>query len=376
MVAACGACGLFKGCEHPKMKPHGDGGKQVLIVGDFPGLVENELGRPFVDESGSFLKQTLRSFGITLERDALATNALICSTRGLKAPEPNQIDYCHPNLVKTIQEFQPRVIITLGRSALTSVLTGVWDDIKTLERWVGWRIPIKDYWVCPTYHPSYLLRMKNQLMDRQFSDHLEAAFAIDDEPPQLPDFTKKIEVLYDEEQIAESIFEMDNDGDWIAVDYESNCLKPEYPKAEIVSCAISNGKRTISFPWVGGVIGKVGQFLASGNTRKIAQNLRFEERWTLKTFGYGVNGWEWDCMLATHCLDNRPGICSLKFQALVQMGVPAYNTEIAPLLESYKGPYNRIREIEMGSLLFYGGMDSLLEWKLAMKQRKEMGYEC
>jgi hypothetical protein len=94
----------------------------------------------------------------------------------------------------------------------------------------------------------------------------------------------------------------------------------------------------------------------------------------LKTFGHGVNNWQWDTMLATHCLDNRPGICSLKFQALVQMGVPVYNKHIEPMLASYKGPYNRIREIEMGSLLYYGGMDALLEWKLAMKQRKEMGY--
>jgi len=81
-------------------------------------------------------------------------------------------------------------------------------------------------------------------------------------------------------------------------------------------------------------------------------------------------------MLAAHCLDNRPGICSLKFQSLVKMGVPIYNRHLEPYLESHgDGHYNRIQEISHKDLLTYGGLDSLLEYKLMRIQRKEMGYE-
>jgi len=100
-----------------------------------------------------------------------------------------------------------------------------------------------------------------------------------------------------------------------------------------------------------------------------------EERWTLKKFGHGATNWGWDTMLASHCLDNRPGICSLKFQSLVRLGVPSYNDKIEPYLVNQKGPYNRIHEIDMKDLLLYGGIDSVLEYRLAMKQRHDMGYE-
>jgi len=99
-----------------------------------------------------------------------------------------------------------------------------------------------------------------------------------------------------------------------------------------------------------------------------------EERWTLKTFGHGVTNWGWDTMLAAHCLDNRPGICSLKFQALVRLGVPSFNETTEPYLANVKGsPYNRIDEIYPPALLLYNGMDARLEYKLAMVQMKDMG---
>jgi hypothetical protein len=161
----------------------------------------------------------------------------------------------------------------------------------------------------------------------------------------------------------------------VAVDYETNCIKPEWPKARLVSCAVSNGERTISYPWTEKTKTATGILLHSSSTQKIASNLKMEERWTIKEFGHGVINWGWDTMLAAHCLDNRTGICSLKFQALVQFGLPNYNLHIEPYLKSSHGPYNRITEIDLRQLLLYGGMDAILEYLLAMKQRKAMGFK-
>jgi hypothetical protein len=79
-------------------------------------------------------------------------------------------------------------------------------------------------------------------------------------------------------------------------------------------------------------------------------------------------------MIAAHVLDNRKGVTGLKFQAFAQLGQGKYNTHIESLLEAKdKTHINRIHEIDMGDLLLYNGLDSLLEYKLAMKQRKAMG---
>ena len=104
---------------------------------------------------------------------------------------------------------------------------------------------------------------------------------------------------------------------------------------------------------------------------KIAQNLKFEDRWTRVKLGHPVRNWLWDTMLAAHVLDYRRGITSLEFQAFVQLGVQLYDKHIKPYLKSVgQSRFNRIKELDLKDLLLYNGMDSLLTYKIAMKQMK------
>lgn len=368
------------------MKPFGTGKKRVLVLGEAPGETEDKEGRPFIGKAGQFLREVMNELDLDLDKDALTTNALICRPPDNKIENDKMIGYCRANLLKTIHAFEPRVVLVLGGTALKSILPLFWKDkIMEVERWAGWKIPAGPYWICPTYHPSYLLRMKNQLLERRFAEHIKAAFSLDTVPQnddqweEVETLRTRVERLFDERKIEEALQQFDEKGGWVSFDYETNCLKPEYPKARLVSCAVSNGDRTVAFPVLSNTFKMLGRFLASRRTRKIAANAKFEDRFTrhfVTHGGAGVVNWGWDTMLATHCLDNRPGICSLKFQAFVQMGIATYNEHIDPYLENYKGLYNRIHEIEINDLLTYNGMDALLEIRLAMLQRKKMGYEA
>lgn len=376
LVPRCGACGLLKTCKSPKMTPYGKGKRGVLIVGEAPGESEDEQGRPFVGKSGSFLRSVLDGLGFDMDRLAWVTNALICRPPHNQTPDDKRISYCRPNLFNTIQRLQPKVILTLGRSALCSLLGPYWTgDVGSMDRWTGWTIPLESYWVCPTWHPAYLLRMKSGLMDRLFREHLKRALSLASVPVPsnvMKDFQPRL--LYEDREIYEAIRSVALNGDgWAAVDYETNCLKPEWPKGRIVLCSISNGKETISYPWTPKAKLATGMFLREPRVKKISSNLKMEERWSIKEFGHGVTNWGWDVMLASHCLDNRSGICSLKFQSFVRMGVPSYNDKQAAYLESVKGePYNRIAELDIHRLLHYGATDSYLEYHLARLQRKEI----
>jgi hypothetical protein len=74
-------------------------------------------------------------------------------------------------------------------------------------------------------------------------------------------------------------------------------------------------------------------------------------------------------MLATHLFDNRKGITSLKFQAFVQAGMPPYDAGIKDYFETEgSNDHNRIREIDMRSLLLYNGYDALFEFMIGKKQ--------
>lgn len=374
LVAKCGSCGLFKKCNSPKMVVQGKGRMGVLLVGESPSKEEDAAGHLFTGPAGAFLKDALRQLDVKPGRDVWTTNALICHSS--VAPTEKEISYCHPNLIRNIKELEPRVIIPLGRAALVSVLKGYWDDIGMMERWTGWKIPLAGHWVCPTFHPSFLIKMENTLMERLFFDDLAEAFAIDTPPPPQVNYNERIEVLYDDRLVCKVLEEMDRIGGWAAIDYETNCLKAELPKAKIYSCSVSTRDRTISYLWTPQAAVATEKFFSSKRTRKIASNLKFEERWSLKHMGHGVENWGWDTMLAAHVLDNRQSICSIKFQALVKLGVPSYNSHIAPYSNSNgDSPYNRIHEIDVGNLLFYGGMDAILEYDVAMIQRKELGFE-
>lgn len=369
-IPRCGACKLCDGCDSPKMKSDGKGELKVLIVGDSPHEDDDRAGRLFESDSGQYLRQVLAGMDIDLDVDAWTTNALICYTG--EKPEPKQIEYCRPNLLNLIEEVEPNVIVPMGHSAIASVLGPHWKRIGVAERWMGWQIPLEKFWVCPTFHPSFLRRQKNELFDRQFADHLDAAFDIEDAPLPRKDWRAGIEVLLEEDEIWEGLREMAK-SEWVAFDYETNCLKPDYPKAKILCCGMSNGKRTIAYPWTPHAAELTSRVLR-GSCKKIASNLKMEESWTEKFLDHPVENWGWDTMLAAHCFDNRPGITSIKFQALTKLGCPSYNDSLAGYINS-EGWYNRLEQVDLKQLLLYCGMDCILEWEVAMMQRKEMGYE-
>ena len=157
----------------------------------------------------------------------------------------------------------------------------------------------------------------------------------------------------------------------LSFDYETNCLKPEGEGTEIVSCSVCwRGRRTISYPFVGEAVEATSDLLKS-SMLKIAANLKFEDRWTRVKLGHKVENWYWDTLLGAHILDNRSEITSVKFQAFVLLGQECYNKHIEDFLKPKKGNrFNRIRELDLTDLLLYGGLDSCLEYWIAMKQIK------
>lgn len=358
------------------MKVSGKGRRKILVVAEAPGSVEDIQGVQLVGNSGKELENTFRKVGIDMRKDCWLTNALICRphTKGdeNRKPTDKEITYCYPNLAKTLKELQPEIIVPLGEVALKSLLTGIWTDkIGAITRWVGSQIPCQklNAWICPTYHPSYLLRAKDPVLDKMFLRHLKAVSELDGRPWMKAtwNFPKAISTFMNPDDAAD-ILRGISTKDGISFDFETNMLKPDSTKSKILCCSISNGKETIAFPWVGKAVDQMERIL-HGPCGKIAANFKFEERWTRKEFGKGVNNWKWDTMLAAHWLDNREGVTGLKFQSFVQLGYATYNDYVKPFLTSTGGNIpNKIDQADLSKVLQYCAMDSYLTWKLAQIQ--------
>jgi len=381
----CGACGLYRGCNTPKMEVSGAGGERVLFVAEAPGEKEDAKGTQLIGKAGKRLRGVLDKIGFDLDEDGWKTNALICRPPGNRKPTAAEVGYCRPNLTRAIKELKPTTIIPLGGPAVAAVLGPIWrEDIGKVGRWVGWRIPCQAYnaWVCPTWHPSYILREEDPVLNKQFHNHLAAALAYTTPPwPKGPPKPAAMVRRMVDPAVATrwlNVCATAKDGA-IAWDFETNMLKPDGPDARIVSCAVAWGRREpegcVAFPWHGPAIPAMGKLLRSP-IPKIASNLKFEDRWCRKAFGHRVRAWAWDTMLAAHVADNRPGITSVKFQAFVRLGMPLWNEKIEPFLKTQKDEKMNaiLREIDIMDLLLYNGLDALLEFRVACDQINELGY--
>jgi hypothetical protein len=297
------------------------------------------------------------------------------------------IDYCRPNVLRAIEELEPEVIIPLGRSAIRSVVGWAWNggvgDIGEVGRWVGWQIPSQklNAWICPTYHPSFLLRSKSPVLDLYFDKHIGEAVALEGRPwRKVPDYKSQVRVIYNLDEAAEVLDRYLAVPGTMAFDFETSTLKPDNKEVRIVCCSVCwEGKETVAFPWFGKAIRRTRKLLVSREHKKIGWNAKFEHRWVRAKLDVEVNGWVWDGMVAAHVLDNRPETTRLKFQAFVTLGQSTYNDHIDEFLRPGKNggggnDTNRINHVDLKDLLLYCGLDSLLEYKVGTLQMEAMGY--
>lgn len=385
-IPKCGACGLYKLCKSPKMPPSGHGERRILVIAEAPGKEEDARGVQLVGNSGQYLSKVMRKLGVDMREDCWLTNAVICRPPKNETPDGNKINYCRPNLIQTIEQLKPEIVIPLGGSAVKSLMPYLWKEKsgsdKTkgggISQWAGFNIPSQkiNAWVCPTFHPSYLLHEDEPFLDRLFQQHLEAAVAHKGRPWEtVPDYRSQVKIILDAKKAARWIEYFIDPDRMSAFDYETNMLKPDSSDRRIISCAISDGETTIAYPWHGAAIEATKRYLVCP-APKVASNQKFEERWSLAELGVRVVGWAWDTMLGGHVIDNRPGVTSVKFQSFILLGADSYDDHIKPFLKSKgsKKVNQVISQINIHDLCLYNGMDALLEMHVARKQMKELCY--
>lgn len=364
------------------MLPSGSAQRRILFVAEAPGQEEDRQGTQLVGKSGMKLRKELRLLKVKLD-NCIKTNSIICRPPDNKITDLH-IECCRPNLLKAIRKAKPNVIILLGGSAIKALMPTERDSGGGgVARWVGWTIPshLHQAWICPTYHPSFLLRKEDAALELLFKQHLKAAIKL--EKKKIPK-SKSLGVLKDQIEIILSpnsarkrLKDLAKQKGILAFDYETTGIKPDKPKHRIVSCSFClEGEGTFAFMVTPELHKWISRVLLSDKLAKVASNIKFEERWTCAKLGHGVTNWHWDTLQAAHILDNRKSISSVKFQAYIYFGIADYDQAVSDYFKSTNaGGFNRIDEIPTKDLLTYNGLDSLLEFMVMRRQRKLMGYD-
>jgi hypothetical protein len=285
---------------------------------------------------------------------------------------------CAPSLKKVLREEKFDVIITLGEWALQQVIPEAYRRYGGgMGKWRGWTIPLVDLgcYLCPVYHPSYVLRTgEDVIISREFKSDLMNALSCG-KPGDLPNLAvlkSRVEIVKSPRMRFEDLARRKG---LLAFDYETTGLKPDAKQQRIVSCSFCFEGQD---PWACMITDEelplLAKVLFSTKLKKIASNIKFEERWTRAKLGRGVACWHWDTMLAAHILDNRPGITSVKFQSFVRLGIGGWEEGVIDYLKAdTANAMNTIDRIPTHELLVYNGLDSLLEFQVMVDQKKEMG---
>src|ERR671934_579229 len=106
----------------------GDVNAKAMLVGQGPGVVEEQIGRPFVGPAGALLDRALAEAG--LQRGQLwLTNVIKC--RAVKqekgrlldrAPSAAELRACRPWLNQELTIVQPRIIVCVGVPAAHALI--------------------------------------------------------------------------------------------------------------------------------------------------------------------------------------------------------------------------------------------------------------
>ena len=372
----CGvSCRLLRDCRFPKMKPTGEGKLKILVVAEAPGEKEDKENLQLFGPAGQLFREKLTEFGIDLDRDCRKTNAVRCRPPDNRAPTTQEILTCQPHIWEEIRMFKPKLIILLGQSALNSFLLNRQEKVGPIGRWRGFSIPDQkaQAWVCPTFHPSYILRSREGRVIRGKAEPIESVeemvFTADLENA-LSHLRKPFPVAPVPKIRVNEVPSANFTGRQIAIDYETSGLRPwERKDHRIVSCAFGWESGACAWGMSADTIPYTKSVLIASNIQKIAHNCKFEHQWASQTLGVETQGWVWDTMLAAHMVDNRRRICKLKHQAYLNFGVEDWSGGM-DFGDDEDDELNTLGSRELTDEdLRYNALDAWHTWQLYQKQK-------
>jgi DNA polymerase-1 len=351
--ARCDECPLASSGVY--VPSEGPADAKIAFVGEGPGIQEAKEGRPFIGPSGRLLNKVNDQYGIKRE-DSFFTNAALCRPPDGSTPPKSAIVSCRPRLIRELS--QTDTVVALGNSAALGVLGQ--EGITKLRVGPGKDSPfegLEDKRIIPTVHPAACLRQSD--MFPSLVADIGKIFLPNREWVE-PDY----EVL-DTLDAKKRLRQLINNDIPIVVDIEVDIEKDtafDHPNHYGLLCVGLATDEESAFVLSESACGDevvrdlLKQVLATN--RIVAQNGKFDLAGLYPVVGK-QELW-FDTMLASYCIDERPGVHGLKHMAVEYLGAPQYDAEI----KKYVGPKDGYGVIPRPLLYKYNAYDAICTYKL------------
>jgi len=356
-----------KTADPNEWRPKREGERRIVVVGEAPGFAEATYGKPFTGPSGKLLDAVMKHHGIK-RSEVLLTNVCLCRPPDNATPPRSAISACKTRLAGEIQRFETTDIIALGSTSSTLLVDdpGTITSLRVgppkrgarfLNEGTGATLDIS---VIPTWHPAYCLRNADafpalvsdigKIKESKREPWIEPEWVLVDDADMARQAIAELEQLDGPLVVDIEVgIEKDVSGDDHPNNYDLLCVGVAYARRRAVvfgEGAIRDSR----------VVNGLRRLFRS--KRLIAHNGKFDLAGLYPKLG-AVELW-FDTMLASYCLDERPGNHGLKVLAVEKLGAPKYDDEIKQYVPK-RGSYANIpRPI----LYKYNAFDVACTWDL------------
>lgn len=376
----CKLCPAYKG-EQSKGAPVGDSRPDVYILLEHS---EAYLGCrfPYLE----IIDNILDSYSVRVGYLAL------CG-----AQTDNQVyDCCHNNLYDDICNSKPKIIIGIGQWSLQNIL-GLCNIGEYRGRFFPVEIKKHSCWFVGVSSPRFIsstLRYNNTINEHTDTFEKDIQQVVSFLETQHKPVVEDVGILQNNIEInfgatKKEITQIEKQLCWyaeqnyIAIDIETNCLKPYEERAQWLSVAVSSGDRTFAFLYNHPtqpqdnqklLYSIVDKFLNSTNY-KICHNLVFELQWFDRYYGKNPlfnSNWH-DTMAQAYIIDERQG--SLKGQHPLSLDMLIYQYFGFRLKDQSDVDRGNLISACTTDVLLYNGLDAKYTFKLFEKQQNRLQEE-
>ena len=137
----------------------GDGNinSPIMIIGEAPGVEEEEANKTFQGESGALLEKMLLAINLK-KKDIYSTYAINFRTPEDRKPTSQEIKRYAVFLKEHISIIDPQIVILFGSTAMESITSSKNKISHERGKWKEIILKNKTYPLMITFSPSYLIR--------------------------------------------------------------------------------------------------------------------------------------------------------------------------------------------------------------------------
>jgi DNA polymerase len=135
---------------------------EIMLVGEAPGLIEDQQGLTFVGPAGILCDKIFSAVGIDTNTDMYLGNICKCrpvaprsSGKQNYTPLAGQRKNCTPYILREIELIDPKVVIVAGLSAAKALMG--WDNKVRMGSVAGTSFEKNDRLYYVIYHPAYII---------------------------------------------------------------------------------------------------------------------------------------------------------------------------------------------------------------------------